>query len=49
MPNQPATPVRCFRIPDDLWEEVLRVCDDRAETATDLVIRALRREVRREG
>ena len=45
-PNQPATQVRGFRLPDDLWEEILRVSGDRGETATDLAIRALWREVR---
>lgn len=47
MPNQPATQVRGFRLPDDLWEEIQRVAADRGETYTDLAIRALWREVRR--
>jgi muconolactone delta-isomerase len=47
VPNQPATQVRGFRLPDDLWEEIKRVSADRGETATDLAIRALWREVRR--
>lgn len=47
VPNKPATQNRSFRIPDDLWEEILRVSADRGETATDLAIRALWREVRR--
>lgn len=46
MPNQPATQNRNFRLPDDLWEEILRVSGDRGETATDLAVRALWREVR---
>lgn len=46
-PNMPATQVRGFRIPDDLWDEILRVSADRGETYTDLAIRALWREVRR--
>lgn len=46
MPNQPATQVRGFRIPDDLWEEILKVANDRGETATEVVLRALRRYVR---
>lgn len=47
MSNQPATQVRGFRIPDDLWQEILRVCADRDETYTEFAIRALWREVRR--
>lgn len=46
MPNQPATQVRGFRLPDDLWEEVVRLAEERGETYTELVIRALWREVR---
>lgn len=41
MPNQPATQVRGFRLPDDLWEEIQRVAGDRGETYTELAIRAL--------
>lgn len=47
MPNQPATQVRGFRIPDELWEQILRVSADNGETATDLALRALWREVQR--
>jgi len=47
VPNQPSTQNRSFRIPDDLWSEVLRIAADRDETATDVVIRALRQYVRR--
>lgn len=46
MPNQPRFPVRGFRLPEDLWDEVTRIADDRAETYTAFVIRALWREVR---
>lgn len=46
MPNQPATQVRGFRLPDDLWAEIERVAADRGETYTELAIRALWREVR---
>jgi len=46
VPNQPATQNRSIRIPDDLWDAVLRIAEDRAETATDVVVRALRRYVR---
>lgn len=46
MPNQPATPLRSFRVPDELWEAVKRVAADRDETVTDVIIRALVRYVR---
>jgi hypothetical protein len=46
VPNQPATPNRNMRIPDELWDLVLRRADDLGETATDVVIRALRAYLR---
>lgn len=46
VPNQPATPTRTFRCPDDLWHEALRKAEDRGETVTDVLIRALERYVR---
>lgn len=46
MPNSPATPNRNVRVPEDLWDEVLRIADDNQETATDVVLRALRSYVR---
>lgn len=45
-PNQPRTPRRSVRIPDDLWDALRRAADDRGETVTDVVLRALRRYVR---
>ena len=49
MPNQPATPNRTMRIPDEEWEPALRIAADRGETVTDVVRRALRRYVREFG
>ncbi len=49
MPNQPATPLRSLRIPDEEWEAAQRVAADRGETVTDVVRRALRRYVRELG
>lgn len=46
MPNQPATPVRCFRVPLPLWELMERIAQDRGESMTDFAIRAFEREVR---
>jgi predicted transcriptional regulator len=47
VPNQPATPNRNVRVPDELWDEVLRIAADQHETATEIVLRALRAYVRR--
>lgn len=49
MPNQPATPNRTMRIPDEVWQEAQRIAADRGETVTDVVVRALRRYVRQFG
>ena len=46
MPNQPATPHRSVRVPDELWEASKRIAADRGETVTDVIIRALTRYVR---
>lgn len=46
VPNAPRTPVRSVRVPDELWEELQRVADDKGETVTDVILRACRREVR---
>jgi hypothetical protein len=42
----PATQNRSIRFPDELWEEILRIADDRGETATDVVLRACGQYVR---
>lgn len=49
VPNQPATPNRTVRVPDDLWEAAKVKAHDRGETVTDVVIRALTRYVREYG
>lgn len=46
VPNQPQTPGRSVRVPDDLWEAVRRIADSEGVTMTEIVIRALRRYVR---
>lgn len=46
MPNQPATQVRGFRLPDDLWQALVRIAADRGETVTAVVVRALTAYVR---
>ncbi len=47
VPNAPATQVRGFRLPDDIWEAVLRIAADQHVTATEIVLRALRAYIRR--
>jgi hypothetical protein len=42
-PNQPKTPVRTVRVPDDIWQALRARADERGETVTDVVLRALRR------
>lgn len=49
MPNQPATPNRTMRIPDDVWQAAKRIAADRGESVTDVVLRALRRYIREFG
>lgn len=46
MPNQPATPNRTMRIPDEVWDEARRIAADRGENVTEVVVRALRRYIR---
>ena len=41
MPNQEATPRRTFRSPDEIWEPAKRVAEERGETLTDVLNRAL--------
>lgn len=47
MPNQPATQNRSIRIPDELWDQVLRIAGDQQVSATEVVLRALRDYARR--
>jgi hypothetical protein len=46
VPNQPKTPKRGVRIPDDLWQAVKEKAKDQGETVTDVIIRALKRYLR---
>jgi hypothetical protein len=49
MPNQPKTPGRTFRIPDDV-SEALDACAKAEDlTATDALVRALREDMTRRG
>ncbi|HET7689584.1 MAG TPA: hypothetical protein VFK41_04340 [Nocardioidaceae bacterium] len=46
MPNQPKTPNRTIRVPDEVWEAARRVAADKGETITEVIVRALKRYVR---
>jgi predicted transcriptional regulator len=46
VPDQPATPIRTVRIPDELWEAAQRKASDNDETVSDVIRRALERYVR---
>jgi hypothetical protein len=47
VPNKPKTPLRSFRIGDELYEAAQAKAADRGETVSDVVRRALERYVRR--
>lgn len=47
MPNQPKTPARSVRVEVDLWEAAKVKADERGETVTDVLVRALERYVKR--
>lgn len=49
VPNAPRTPNRSVRVPDDLWAAAKEIATGRAETMTDVVVRALRRYVATHG
>ena len=40
-PNQPKTPIRCFRIPTELYVAAQERAKENGETLTDVVRRAL--------
>lgn len=46
MPNQPATPNRTIRVPDEVWVPALNKAHDQGETITDVIIRALKAYLR---
>lgn len=45
-PNQPATPTHSIRVDQELWDAVVRKAQERGETLTDVVIRALKAYLR---
>jgi hypothetical protein len=49
VPNKPRTQGRSIRIPDPVWDGVLRLGAIKGETATAIVVRALEDHLHREG
>lgn len=47
VPNQPKTPQRTFRIPEDVYAAAKAKAVERGETLSDVVRRALERYARR--
>lgn len=47
VPNQPKTPMKSFRIPEDLYRAAQEKATERGETLSDVVRAALERYVRR--
>jgi hypothetical protein len=45
MPNQPKTPARSVRVGVDLWQAAKVTAEQRGETVTDVILRALRQYV----
>jgi predicted DNA-binding protein len=37
VPNQPRTPVRSVRIPDDLWEAATNLAAERGRTVSEMI------------
>lgn len=47
VPNQPKTPLKSFRIPDDLYRAAQAKATERGETVSEIVRAALERYVKR--
>jgi hypothetical protein len=46
MPDHHHTPRRSVRVPEELWQAALVRSQEKGETVTDVLVRALRRYVR---
>ena len=46
MPNAPRTPLKSFRIPEDLYREAQQLAADEGQSVSDVVRKALERYVR---
>lgn len=49
VPNQPRTPMRAVRVPDELWLKAQAVAKERGETVSDVIRDALTTYVKRFG
>lgn len=49
VPNQPKTPQRTIRVPDELWDAAKSKAEAQDETVSDVIRRALERYVHEEG
>lgn len=47
MPNQPKTPLRSIRVEEALWAAALAKADERGETVSAVIRKALERYVKR--
>lgn len=47
VPNQPKTPQRTVRVPDDVWHEAKATADQRGETLSEVIRQALERYIRK--
>ena len=47
MPNAPKTPLRNVRVSDDLWNAAMAMAEQRGETLSDVIRRALERYAKR--
>ena len=45
MPNQPKTPTRAFRVPDEIWNDVVKLAVRRGVPVTEIVRLALQKYV----
>jgi antitoxin component of RelBE/YafQ-DinJ toxin-antitoxin module len=43
VPNQPKTPVRTVRVPDDIWDEAVRLAAERGTNVSEIVRSCLAR------
>jgi predicted HicB family RNase H-like nuclease len=48
MPNQPKTPVRGIRVPDDLWNAALAKASARGDSLSQVIREALRKYLQAE-
>jgi len=48
VPDQPKTPQRSIRVPDELWDEVGRLAERQGRHRSDVIRELLERWVRRE-